>query len=408
MDRLGICILGLWLGTLAGSTVGAAWQEELGRIRIEAGPRDRVSGLVQCDLPPAWQPTTPLTLVRVDDGKQVVAQRSTLCPHQLCWLLEKPLPAETSREYRVLTSTAAAPTVTCKDQAGKVVVTAKGLPILTYHHETSQPPEGLSAVYQRSGFIHPLQTPSGRVVTDDFPPDHAHQHGVFRAWVNTQFMGDQVDFWNQPGKTGNVKHRRLGQLASGPIFAEFTVELEHQQLLPEGQSRTALHERWTVRAHQDRDVFVVDLLSQQQAATRAPLQVLEYHYGGFALRGHRDWDADSKFSFLTSEGKDRLEGNHTRPHWVLMTGPVEGDWASCLAMGHPENFRHPQPVRLHPKMPYFCFAPMVLGDFSITQETPFKSRIRIIVADGQMTSEEANTFWAEYAEPIQAHAQIAP
>ena len=408
MKCLGICSLGLRIILLAGATAGAVEQEELGRIRIEAGPQERTSGLVQCRLPQAWRDIDHLTLVVVDDGTKVVAQRSTLFPQQLCWMLETPLPAKTSREYRVLRSPAPKPSMTCKDQSGKIVIAAQGHPILTYHHETAQPPAEISSIYQRSGFIHPLQTPGGRVVTDDFPPDHAHQHGLFRAWVNTKFMGEKVDFWNQSGKTGNVKHSRLGQLTSGPVFAEFTVHLEHQQLLPEGQSRTALHEQWSVRAYQDQGVFVVDLLSEQQAATHSPLQIMEYHYGGFALRGHRDWNADSKFSFLTSEGKDRLKGNHSRPNWVLMTGPVDDDWASCLAMGHPENFRHPQPVRLHPKMPYFCFAPMVLGEFSITQNASFESRLRIVVADGQMTPESANRLWAEYSAPIQTTVRPLP
>jgi hypothetical protein len=408
MKRLGIYAFGLWISILLGATAGAAWQEELGRIRIEAGPHTRTSGLVQCQLPQSWRDADHLTLVVVDDDAKVEAQRSTLFPDQLCWMLENPLLANTSREYRVIRSTAAEPSVTCKDQSGKIVVAAKGHPILTYHHETAQPPQGIASLYQRSGFIHPLHTPSGRVVTDDFPPDHAHQHGLFRAWVNTKFMGEKVDFWNQAGKTGDVKHSRLDQLSSGPVFAEFTVHLEHQQLRPESQPRTALHEEWNVRAYQNQDVFVVDLHSKQQAASDSPIQILEYHYGGFAVRGHRDWNADSSFSFLTSEGKDRIEGNHSRPNWVLMTGPVDGEWASSLAMGHPENFRHPQPVRLHPKMPYFCFAPMVLGEFSITQAVPFESRIRILVADGRMTSDEANGYWAEYTEPIQAKVQAAP
>ena len=43
-------------------------------------------------------------------------------------------------------------------------------------------------------------------MTDDFPPDHAHQHGLFFAWVSTSFDGHDVDFWNQSKKSdGDVR-----------------------------------------------------------------------------------------------------------------------------------------------------------------------------------------------------------
>src|SRR5206468_817402 len=64
----------------------------------------------------------------------------------------------------------------------------------------------LDPVFARSGFLHPLATRSGLVVTDDFPPDHAHQHGVFFAWVNPTFRGRPTDFWNQAKRTGRVGH----------------------------------------------------------------------------------------------------------------------------------------------------------------------------------------------------------
>ena len=70
----------------------------------------------------------------------------------------------------------------------------------------SSRPRGSTPYYRRSGQIHPLYTPTGRVVSDDFPPDHAHQHGVFFAWVNTTFEGRHLDFWNQKEQTGRIEH----------------------------------------------------------------------------------------------------------------------------------------------------------------------------------------------------------
>lgn len=57
-------------------------------------------------------------------------------------------------------------------------------------------PKGIDSVYARSGCLHPVCTPAGRAVTTMFPFDHPHQHGVFSAWVKTEYAGQDVEFWN--------------------------------------------------------------------------------------------------------------------------------------------------------------------------------------------------------------------
>ena len=398
-----ICFAWVFFMSMAHGVECGYAQESLGRIHIEAGPQGRQSGMIECILPEALSPGTFYELIRVEDGKAVPAQPSNDSPKRLFWCLEKPLATNAFRDYELFERSKASPEkMTCRDRGSTLVISSGDHPVLTYHHQVLTPPESIPSLYQRSGFIHPLVTPGGRVVTDDFPPDHAHQHGVFRAWVNTKYQGKKVDFWNQHRNSGDVKHLNIDQIASGPVFAEFSVQLEHQQTLPGNPPTTILQEAWHVRAHRGDNTYLVDIVSEQKAATARPLEILEYHYGGFAFRGHRDWNAGSDFEFQTSGGDDRLTGNHTRPNWVLMTGPVEDAFASCLAMGHPSNFRHPQPVRLHPKMPYFCFAPMVLGDFSIAPESSLKSQIRLVLSDGKMQPENAETHWVNYAQPIQA------
>ena len=66
---------------------------------------------------------------------------------------------------------------------------------------------------------------------------------------------------------------------------------------------------------------------------------------------------------------------------------------------HPENFRAPQPVRLHPSMPYFCFAPMVLGDFTIEKSEPYVSRYRFLIHDGPVVPDASDRHWHDLATP---------
>ena len=123
-----------------------------------------------------------------------------------------------------------------------------------------------------------------------------------------------------------------------------------------------------------------DLVSTQTCATKDALLVKKYHYGGIAIRGNSQWmekddDGNPKGTMLTSEGKTRKNGNHSRPRWVAMHGPVNGQECGVVVMNHPDNFRYPQWVRLHPSMPYFVYAPMVKEPFSIVPGKPYRLEV---------------------------------
>ena len=68
-------------------------------------------------------------------------------------------------------------------------------------------------------------------------------------------------------------------------------------------------------------------------------------------------------------------------------------------LGHPDNFRAPQPMRLHPTEPFFCFAPQQLGDMEIAAGKPYISRYRFVVADGAPDRAELERIWNDYAHP---------
>lgn len=279
--------------------------------------------------------------------------------------------------------------------------------LLSYHTRPSQPPKGIAAHYSRSGHIHPLMVPGDRTITAEYPVDHPHQNGVFFAWVNTTFDNHEVDFWNLGKQLGFVRHKQLIESGSGELFAGFTAQLEHVDRT--GGETVVLNESWRVMAFPlkegDREFYLVDLESKQTAASDKPLAVNEYHYGGFGWRGSIEWLSDPKntekvgCTFLTSEGLDRVKGNHTRPDWVAVSGLIGGEVCSIAIFGHPSNFRHPQPVRLHPSKPYFCFAPCVIGGFEISQEKPLTSRYRIVTHTGPPNPELYHRLVKTWARP---------
>ena len=81
-------------------------------------------------------------------------------------------------------------------------VTLGNKPVLEYVKTEKPIPEGVAPVYRRSGYIHPVFSPSGQEVTGDFPADHAHQHALFFAWTKSRFDDKKTDFCEI--KTGPV------------------------------------------------------------------------------------------------------------------------------------------------------------------------------------------------------------
>src|SRR6185436_3329477 len=106
--------------------------------------------------------------------------------------------------------------------------------------------------------LHPVRTPSGAIVTDQFPPDHAHQSGIFFAYTKTKFEDRDVDFWNLAGGKGRVRFKELKGISSGPVFGEIQALHEHVDLSAENANKkspddgitggkVALIEDWDVR-----------------------------------------------------------------------------------------------------------------------------------------------------------------
>ena len=59
------------------------------------------------------------------------------------------------------------------------------------------------------------------MVTDDYPPDHFHHHGIWFAWTKTEFEGRHPDFWNVADGTGRVEFVAVDQTWSGSVHAGF-------------------------------------------------------------------------------------------------------------------------------------------------------------------------------------------
>ena len=285
--------------------------------------------------------------------------------------------------------------------ASTLHIKADGRPIVDFLLRPQPPSASMRTSFLRAGYLHPVFTPNGRIVTDDYPDDHPHQHGIFFAWTRTEFEGRHPDFWNMGDGTGTVELEKIEDVHSGSEKATFKARLRHVDLSGP-QRKTALNELWDVTVYRAvpgmSRYAMFDIVSTQECASASPLILPDYRYGGIGIRGHRNWRTKTNVSFLTSEGKDRIAGDDTPARWCAMGGRVDGQPVGIAALGHPANFRAPQPLRIHPDDPYFNFSPSKRGQWEITPGKSYVSRYRFLVYDGDVSATELNRLWDDYAK----------
>lgn len=370
-------------------------------VEVAAGGFEREETPVSFPLPEG-APGRSFRLVD-DSGRAIPVQLGM--KGEATFILDR-LAAGATRRYRLEAAAAApasGPGVQLRREQGAVTLEVAGEPILRYNaSETPLPSPEIDPVYRRGGYIHPVQTPSGRVVTDDYPPNHRHHHGIWASWTRTVFEGREPDFWNMGDRKGTVEPVSLDTVWSGPVHAGFRARHRYVDLTaPTPQD--ALNETWTVHLFDvqgsGRPYRIFDLEVVQTTASSSPLLLPEYHYGGVGFRGRREWDGAENTFFLTSEGRDRTNGHGTRARWCHIGGYVDGALAGVGILGHPENFRFPQHMRIHPTEPFFNWAPSQAGDWAIQPGEPYVARYRFVVYDGPPDATQLDRLWNDYAHP---------
>jgi Family of unknown function (DUF6807) len=382
-------------------------------VTVAAGPLDRSDSVVSFALPKTAIKTNTYAL-RDDAGNTLPLQIDS---DGTATFILPSLKAGTSKRYSLIAAKADAGARSAEVQTAsdRLTITAAGRKVLTFQGGQGElPSPEIKSVFRRGGYIHPVFTPSGRVVTDDYPPDHLHHHGIWFAWTKTEFEGRHPDFWNVGDGTGAVEFVALDQTWSGAVHAGFKSRNRSVDVSAP-KPVTVLNEQWTVTVYNvghvprgskdpnsSKSYAMFDLISTQDLATSSPLILPEYRYGGLGFRGHRQWLAKDNCEFLTSEGKDRANGHGTRAKWCHIGGKIDGQLAGIAILDHPSNFRAPQAMRINPDQPFFCYSPSLIGDWRIEPGKPYVSRYRFIVYDGAPDKQELDRMWNDYANPVQA------
>lgn len=372
---------------------------------VDAGRWDRVATPVQVDLDPDGVGGGELELVS-DTGMAVPLQRDE---DGTCWFVVRDLPRGTRRSYtlRHAEQRAAGPKATRLEDSVRLEL--QGREVFTYRTSPTKFPDGrpdLTPAFRRGAYIHPVLTPSGVQVTDDYPANHRHHHGIWFAWSQAVFEGRKTDTWNMGDLKGTVEFVGLDSVWSGPVTAGF--RSRHRQVdLTTGTARVMLEEVWNVRVWdigmgEGKPAHVFDLDVTDACAGDAPVKLPVYRYGGIGVRGNWAWNGTNRMHFLNSEGvTDRSKGDkgETVGRWAYLGGPVGDRWAGVAVLGHPANVYAPQPQRIHPSEPFLSLAPQQAGVVEIAPGRPLRLKYRFVALDGRPDAAVLDRMWQDYAEP---------
>lgn len=325
---------------------------------------------------------------------------------QLVWVVENAMAKGSDRSYILAqeSSPAATPEMSVEDNSEALVISQGGKPILAYNYTMSSLPEGVAPEFSRSGYIHPIYSPMGNVLTNIQPKDHRHHYGMWNPWTRVEYDGTIYDLWNLGDGQGCVRSTTTKELFQGSVGSGYKTMLDHV-IFGDNSEKVIMEEMMSVTAWNVEGGYLWDFESDLSATTALPLTIKEYRYAGFSMRATDEWTKEN-CDMYTSEGKTRPYIDGSKARWIYMTGQCKAGRSGILFLGHPDNYNSPEPLRIWDQNAnggrgdaFINFAPTKDMDWTISPGGGEKLRYRLFVYDGEMTPSRAEALWRAYAEP---------
>ena len=195
-------------------------------------------------------------------------------------------------------------------------------PVLVYNHGVITKEDIPETEHRRSRacYIHPVFGLSGEVLTDDFPRDHYHHHGIFWTWPHVSVDGKEHDLW--AGNT--IRQQFVNWLAreSGPAAAVLGVENGWFV----GDKKVMIERVWLRVYHAVGDSRAIDI-DLTFIPTDKPVTLwgaAGKSYGGLTMRFHPPARRDPATVITTPSGVTPSDLTTTILRWSDFTSKFDG------------------------------------------------------------------------------------
>jgi len=249
-----------------------------------------------------------------------------------------------------------------------------GAPVLVYNYGM-QLKEGVPERYRRSSYVHPLYTPGGTIITDDFPADHYHHRGLSWMWPRVIAGGQTYNLWEIT--EGGIRQRFVRWLARETSAAGARIAVENAW---EVGSRPLVRETVELAVHPaEENLRRLDLTLTLEALDE-PVAIggtldLNKGYGGLCLRF-----APRENTVIRTEAGREPRDTDMVPHpWAELEGTFAGRRARARIEIDPGNPGFPNGWCLrHYGFLGVNFPGLEL--YTLLPGKPLKMRYRIVVS----------------------------
>ena len=181
----------------------------------------------------------------------------------------------------------------------------------------------------RACYIHPVHGLRGEVLTDDFPRDHYHHHGIYWTWPHVTVGGTEHDLW--AGNT--IRQQFVSWLAKESGSAAAVLGVENGWFV--GDKKVMIERVWLRAYHAIDDSRAVDidltLIPTDQPVTLWGAQGKSY--GGLTMRFCPPSRRDAATVITTPSGVTSRDLTTTILRWADYTSKFDGrDAASGAAI----------------------------------------------------------------------------
>jgi len=199
--------------------------------------------------------------------------------------------------------------------------------------------KGFPAGMKRSCYLHPVYSPGGVLLTDDFNPNHPHHRGISWMWPEVTVGGKKGDIWTVKG----FQQRFVGWKAREAAGGVARLAVENGWF--DGQ-RKFVKEEVEILTHAVSDGRRVLEFKLRLEAADQPVQVAgtpegKKGFGGFCFRfAPRDGGA-RKTIIRTDRGILEKDGVLARHPWAEISGSFQGRTAGARVEDAPTNPGYP-------------------------------------------------------------------
>jgi hypothetical protein len=273
-------------------------------------------------------------------------------------------------------------------------------PVLVYNHGTITNDRVPQKDKRRSRgcYIHPLWGLDGEMLTDDFPKDHYHHHGVFWAWPHVKVGGKEYDLWMY----NNITPRFVRWLArqSGPVAAVLGVENGWFV----GEKKVMIERVWlrTYKAGADHRVLDLDFtwIPVDEPITLRGAEGKSY--GGLTVRFAVKSDKDSVITVPGGQSKQDLP--ETPLPWADLTAHFRGPAAepSGAAIFVPPSHPDYPPTWLTRHYGPLCIGWPGVKDKTFPPGKPIRLSYRLWIHKGAVTVEQLKDAYEAYTAKVKS------